>query len=48
MVEQETNLNSAEKAKNKFKKGEIDQKVLDDLVEEYERKLIEIEVKLKK
>ena len=35
-------------AKNKFKKGEIDQKVLDDLVEEYERKLIETEVKLKK
>ena len=34
--------------KKKFKQGEIGQKVLDDLVEEYERKLIEIEVKLKK
>ncbi len=33
--------------KNKFKRGEIDQKVLDDLVEGYERKLIEIEVKMR-
>jgi len=34
--------------REKFKQGEIDRKVLDDLLEEYERKLIEIEVKLKR
>jgi len=34
--------------REKFRQGEIDRKILDDLLEEYERKLIEIEVKLKR